>query len=106
MIRHVGTPQAKCKSSFIAQAYKDKASGLLMYPPMMQCSYQTMKLGIVVDEIEKIVILLRDIMQEYNQTNEGMKRIVYLRPHPVLGFDPDILLCIERGFYVHPEARI
>lgn len=47
-----------------------------------------------------------DIVQEYTQTNENMKRIVYLRPNPILAFDKDILLRIERGFYVHPEAGL
>lgn len=44
-------------------------------------------------------MFLRDFVQAYTQTQEEMKRIVYMRPSPFLGFEPDVLLRLEHGLY-------
>lgn len=75
-IRHVRIPQDKYKSSFITQAYKDKAQGLLTYAPTVQRSSKRTIIHITAQELENFVLFLRDIVQAYTQTKEEMKRIV------------------------------
>lgn len=90
----------------IAQTYKDKARGLLTYSQTVQLSSQRIILHVAVDDLENLIIFLRDIVQAYMQTKEDMQRVVYLRPPAFLGFNPLILLHVEREFYGHPEAGL
>lgn len=79
-IRHVGTPQARCKIRLIAQAYKYNTHGLLTYAPNLQRSSQRIILHFTAYDMEHLILLLRYIVQAYTKTNENLKLILYLRP--------------------------
>lgn len=51
-IRNLGTSEVKYKIRFIAQAYRDKAQGLLTYDPTVQRSYQRIFVHVTAGGIE------------------------------------------------------
>lgn len=65
-----------------------------------------MVIHVASSDMENLTMFLRDIVQAYKQTEEELKRIVYLRPPPELGFPLEVLLRVERGLYGLPEADL
>lgn len=85
-IRHVGTPQAKFKSQFIVHAFQDDAQGLLTYAPTVQRLSQRIILHVAAEDLENLIIFLRDTVQAYTQATATLRRIIYIILSPISVF--------------------
>lgn len=65
-----------------------------------------MILNVAADDLEDLIMFLRDVVQAYTQTQKEMKGIVYLGPPPFLVLEQDVLFRVERGLYGLPEAGL
>lgn len=95
-----GTPGAYEKSRFIIQGFDDEQDLLTHAPKVMRAS-QRLLISIAPCD-KKLKIKTRDVDQAFAQAKSKLRRKVYVRPSPVLGYPKYFLFAVIYPIYGLP----